>query len=84
MPTLLEVLHSWMVFSVVFELLLPRLTMFNSVADPWDSVAYFVGGFVAYCFWNRGRSLRMVSRMALGLKRRDDRWKSRDPSVRAT
>lgn len=52
MPTLLEVLHNGIVFTAVFELLLPRLTMFDSVADPWDAVAYLAGGFVAYAFWN--------------------------------
>lgn len=53
MPTLLEVLHNWFVFTVVFEVVLPRLTMFDSTADPWDSAAYLFGGLFAYVCWNR-------------------------------
>jgi len=51
-PTALEVLHNWIVFSVVFELVLPRLSMFASTADPWDSLAYLLGGFAAYAYWH--------------------------------
>jgi hypothetical protein len=52
-PTLLEVIHNWIIFSIVFEVALPRLSAFNSVADPMDCVAYLVGGIAAYLFWKR-------------------------------
>lgn len=50
-PTMLEILHNWLIFSIVFELVLPRLSLFNSVADPWDCVAYLAGGIAAWLVW---------------------------------
>jgi hypothetical protein len=52
-PTLFEVAHNWVVFSVLFELILPRLRCFDSIADPWDAVAYLIGGIGACVWWNR-------------------------------
>jgi hypothetical protein len=52
-PTLFEVLHNWVIFSVVFEVVLPRIPAFASTGDPWDCVAYMVGGIAAYFWWNR-------------------------------
>ena len=52
-PTLLELLHNWLVFSILYELILPRLSMFRSTADPWDAAAYLTGGLLAYTFWHR-------------------------------
>src|SRR5437867_2312156 len=50
-PTIFEALHNWVVFSIIYELVLPRLSMFRSVADGWDVVAYLVGGVFAYAYW---------------------------------
>lgn len=50
-PSLFEVIHNWIVFSVIFELVLPRISIFNTTSDPWDVVAYLVGGLLAYGFW---------------------------------
>jgi hypothetical protein len=54
-PRLWEVLQHWAVFSVVFELVVPRLPGFRSTADAWDVVAYLAGGLAAYFFWRRPR-----------------------------
>src|SRR5215211_5187572 len=44
-PRMWEVLQHWAIFSVVFELILPRLPQyFKSVADPMDVVTYLIGG----------------------------------------
>lgn len=52
-PTLFEVLHNWAIFSILFEVILPRLPAFRTTGDPWDAVAYLVGGLLAYACWNR-------------------------------
>ena len=52
-PTLLEVIHNWVIFSIVFEVVLPRLSAFDSVSDPFDCVGYLLGGLGAYLFWKR-------------------------------
>lgn len=53
-PRLWEVLQHAVVFSVVFEVLLPRYPhTFRTTADPWDAVAYFVGGLFAWALWPR-------------------------------
>ena len=51
-PTVFELVHNWIVFSVVFELVIPRLPQFRSTADPWDVVAYLVGGLLGYVCWH--------------------------------
>ena len=53
-PTLFEVLHNWIVFSILYELVLPHLSAFDSTADRWDAVMYLIGGLVAYAYWHRG------------------------------
>lgn len=40
------------VWSILFEVIGPRLVSF-SVGDPWDAVAYAVGGVLAGCWWHR-------------------------------
>jgi hypothetical protein len=52
-PTLFEILHNWAIFSILYELVLPRLPIFNSAADPYDVLAYLTGGLLAYAYWNR-------------------------------
>ena len=54
-PTLFEVLHNWLIFSIVFKGILPHLPMFTTADDPWDVLAYLAGGVAAYVYWNRGR-----------------------------
>jgi hypothetical protein len=51
-PRAWEILQHWLVFSVVFEIVLPRYPeWFRTTADPFDVVAYFVGGLLAGCYW---------------------------------
>lgn len=53
-PRLWEVLQHWVVFSVIFEAVLPRYPhIWRTTADPWDVVAYLVGGLVAWTIWQR-------------------------------
>ena len=56
-PTLFEVLHNWAIFSILFEVILPRLPAYRTTADPWNVVAYLTGGLLAYAFWHRPRQL---------------------------
>jgi hypothetical protein len=50
-PTFFELIHNWVIFSVLYYFVFPRLSAFSSVADPWNSVAYLVGGIAAYVCW---------------------------------
>jgi hypothetical protein len=51
-PRTWEILQHWLVFSVVFEIVIPRFPRhFRSTADPLDVVAYLVGGAVAAALW---------------------------------
>jgi hypothetical protein len=51
-PRLWETLQHAAIFSVVFEVVLPRFpAYFVSRADPLDVVAYFVGGLFAWAWW---------------------------------
>ena len=52
-PRLWEILQHWLVFSVIFEGIIPHFpSIWRSVADPWDVVAYLVGGLSAVAVWN--------------------------------
>lgn len=51
-PTLFEVLHNWLIFSILFAVIFPRLPIYRTTADPWDAVAN-----LAYAFWHRPRRL---------------------------
>ena len=58
-PTLFEVFHNWAIFSVLYYFVFPRLSAFSSAADPWNSVAYLIGGLASYGLWKylyRGKS----------------------------
>ena len=47
-----EIAQHWAIFSVVFEVVLPRYPrVFRTTADPWDVVAYAVGGTIAGVWW---------------------------------
>ena len=44
-PRWWEIVQHWVIFSVVFEVVLPRMgPAFDTTADPWDVVAYAAGG----------------------------------------
>ena len=45
-------MHNWAIFSVLYYFVFPRLPAFSSVADPWNSVAYLLGGMAAYVWWS--------------------------------
>jgi hypothetical protein len=54
-PRWWEVLQHWAIFSVVFQVVIPRLPrgIYSSAGDPWDVLAYFVGGVLAWAWWTR-------------------------------
>ena len=71
-PRLWEVLQHWLVFSLVFEVVLPRYPQwFRTTADPLDVVAYLAGGLVRGRCGHRARpgadGRRNVPRRPLGL-----------------
>jgi len=45
--TLLHILFAGLLFSILFEGIVPAIDS-AATRDPWDIVAYFVGGFVVY------------------------------------
>jgi hypothetical protein len=48
-----EILQHWVIFSVVFELILPRYPgWFRTTADPLDVVAYLAGGIGGWLWWS--------------------------------
>ena len=52
-PRLWEVFQHWAVFSVMFELVIPRFPrQFHSTADPLDVLAYLGGGLAAWFVWS--------------------------------
>lgn len=51
-PSFQEILFHWAVWSVLFEGIGPYLKR-TAVGDPWDVLAYFVGGVIAWAIWNR-------------------------------
>jgi hypothetical protein len=56
-PTLPELLLHWLLWSACFEWLGPRIPLLapGAVSDPWDVVAYGVGGLVAAVVWRPQR-----------------------------
>ncbi len=51
-PRWWEIAQHWAIFSVVFEVVLPRFPgSFDTTADPWDVVAYAAGGAAAGLWW---------------------------------
>jgi hypothetical protein len=51
-----EILQHWVIFTVVFELILPTMPrLFTHTQDPWNAVAYLAGGVIAGVFWRRTR-----------------------------
>jgi hypothetical protein len=53
-PRLWEVLQHWLVFSLIFEVVVPRFPdRFRSTADPLDGAAYLVGGLAGLALWTK-------------------------------
>ncbi len=51
-PRWWEIVQHWAIFSIVFEVVLPRMgPAFDTTADPWDVLAYAVGGTAAGIWW---------------------------------
>jgi hypothetical protein len=63
-PTVSEIALYLVVWSVLFEVIGPKI-MPRAVGDPWDVVAYAVGGIFAGWWWNRHRLRRAVLRHEL-------------------
>jgi hypothetical protein len=58
-PRVTELAQHLLVFSDVFDALLPSLPQrFRSTADPCDILAYAAGGAVAYAIWSLAPRLR--------------------------
>ncbi len=53
-PRWWDILQHWAIFSIIFECIIPRMPhSFDSISDPWDVVAYLVGGVAAVWLWSR-------------------------------
>ena len=53
-PRLWEVIQHAIVFSIIFEMILPRYPhIWRTTADPLDAFCYFFGGIVAWVIWRR-------------------------------
>ena len=51
-PRLWEILQHWLIFSLVFQVILPRFPhSFTSAGDPYDILAYLAGGLLASTYW---------------------------------
>ncbi len=51
-PRLWEILQHWIIFSVLFEAILPCFpAQFHTTADPYDVLAYLAGGMTAAVCW---------------------------------
>lgn len=57
-PTLAEIGLHWVIWSILFELVAPRLWFLRTYSDGWDVVAYAVGGAVAVLIWRMRASRR--------------------------
>jgi hypothetical protein len=62
-PRLWEILQHAIVFSIIFEVVLPKYPQyFHTTADPLDAVAYFAGGLaVATLLWWRDPAPACIS-----------------------
>jgi len=61
-PQWYEILFPLILWSVVFEILLPQLKFFRgiAIADPWDVLYYVLGACIASVFWQTGYSRASV------------------------
>jgi hypothetical protein len=48
-----EIFQNWLVFTVVFQVLIPRFPKtFIAAGDPYDILAYLAGGIIAGFYWS--------------------------------
>ncbi len=71
-PTPFELITYWAVWSIFFEVIGPRLPSIypNTVADPWDVLAYAVGTAVGAVVWWSPMYARLGSVIAAAVQRR--------------
>lgn len=51
-PSAWELFQHLVIFSVMFQVIIPRFPKtFISAGDPYDMIAYLVGGILAGCYW---------------------------------
>lgn len=51
-PRWWEILQHFVIFSIVFQVVLPRFPgAFTSAGDPYDMLAYLMGGILAGAYW---------------------------------
>ncbi len=51
-PRVWEIVQAWAAFSIVFQLITPRFPkLFITAGDPYDMIAYAVGGVLAGWWW---------------------------------
>lgn len=67
-PTARELLLHWLLWSACFEWLGPRMPLLapGAVSDPWDAVAYAVGGLLAAVVWRPRRGEHLLGRPSSG------------------
>ncbi|MDB5290669.1 MAG: hypothetical protein JWL69_1910 [Phycisphaerales bacterium] len=52
-PRLWEIFQNWVVFTVVFQVVIPRFPKtFIAAGDPYDILAYLAGGVIAWIYWS--------------------------------
>jgi hypothetical protein len=79
-PRWWEILQHWVIFSVVFELILPTTPrLFTHTQDPWNAVAYLVGGVIAGIIW-KWRARMPRENRERGSARAQQRLPRRSPS----
>ena len=59
-PTAGEIALNLVIWSILFEVIGPHLTS-RTTGDPWDAVAYAVGGILAGLWWHRQRWFQRTS-----------------------
>ncbi len=59
LPEAGEIFLNWVVWSILFEVIGPHIM--RTTGDPWDVVAYAVGGMVAWLWWHRRDWIRHFS-----------------------
>jgi hypothetical protein len=53
-PHVWEILQNFAAFTVIFQAVIPRFPKtFISAGDPYDIIAYLVGGVIAGFYWHR-------------------------------
>ena len=58
-PRLWEMLQNWLIFSILFEVILPRFPQyFRTTSDPFDVLAYLAGGTLAWIWWSSPQRAR--------------------------